>query len=179
MADPERDAARVAEVYRPHVVDGLASFEEVAPTATEMADRIRKTLEWTPWLVAVESESDRVIGYAYASRHRERAGYRWSVDISVYVDEAHHRRGVGRLLYAELLALLRRQSFINVYAGITTPNAGSVRLHEQIGMKPFATYEKVGYKHGQWLPVTWFAMRLQEPSDPPTEPTPFPALTSA
>jgi phosphinothricin acetyltransferase len=141
-----------------------------------MAGRITKTLEWTPWLVAVDSESDRVVGYAYASRHRERAGYRWSLDISVYVDEEWHGRGVGTQLYARLLELLRRQGFINVYAGITTPNPGSVRLHERIGMKPFATYEAVGYKHGQWLPVTWFHMRLQEPSEPPSEPIPFPQL---
>ncbi len=138
-----------------------------------MAKRIRKTLEWTPWLVALEVESGRVIGYAYASRHRERAGYRWSVDISVYVDEAWHRRGVGRLLYAELLPILREQGFVNVYAGITTPNPGSVRLHEGIGMGPIGTYDGVGYKHGRWLPVTWFGMRLQEPSDPPGEPVAF------
>ena len=137
------------------------------------------TLAWTPWLVAVEPESERVIGYAYASRHRERAGYRWSVDISVYVDEAWHRRGIGGLLYAELLAILKRQGFINVYAGITTPNPGSVRLHEGIGMKAIGTYERVGYKHGQWLPVTWFAMRLQEAAEPPAEPIPFAALRGA
>ena len=142
-----------------------------------MAARIRATLVWTPWLVAVDTESDRVIGYAYASRHRERAGYRWAVDISVYVDEAWHRRGVGRTLYDELLPILRRQGFINVYAGITSPNAGSVRLHEQIGMTPIGTYDAVGYKHGQWLPVTWFGMRLQEPADPPAEPTAFPQLS--
>ena len=158
-------------------MDGLASFEDVAPTADEMAERIRATLAWTPWLVAVDPQSDRVIGYAYASRHRERAGYRWSVDISVYVDDTWHRRGVGRQLYDELLPILRRQGFVNVYAGITPPNPGSVKLHEQIGMKPIGTYERVGYKHGQWLPVTWFGMRLQQPADPPAEPIPMSELT--
>jgi phosphinothricin acetyltransferase len=141
-----------------------------------MAERIRKTLEWTPWLVALSD--DQVVGYAYASRHRERAGYRWSVDISVYVDAAHHRRGVGRQLYAELLAILKRQGFVNAYAGITTPNPASVALHEQLGMVPIATYEEVGYKFGQWLPVTWFQMRLQDPARPPAEPIPFPELSA-
>ena len=106
VADPSVDAERVAEIYRPHVLDLLTSFEEAPPTASEMADRIRTTLEWTPWLVA-ENESGRVIGYAYASRHRERAGYRWSVDISVYIDSEWQRRGVGRALYAELVPILR------------------------------------------------------------------------
>ena len=91
-----------------------------------MAERIRSTLAWTPWLVALD-ESDRVIGYAYASRHRERAGYRWSVDISVYVDADWQRRGVGRALYAELLPILRRQGFVNVYAGIASAERGQRR----------------------------------------------------
>ena len=68
-----------------------------------------------------------MIGYAYASRHRERAGYRWSVDISVYVDREWQRRGVGRALYAELLPILRRQGFVNVYAGIGCPEPGQRR----------------------------------------------------
>jgi phosphinothricin acetyltransferase len=137
-----------------------------------MAERMRVVLTWTPWLVAVE-ESDRVIGYAYATRHRDRAGYRWSVDVSVYVDDAWHGRGVGRELYASLLDILRRQRFVNVYAGITLPNPGSVRLHESIGMRLIGVYEDVGYKFGEWLPVAWYGMRLTDPGDPPAEPLPF------
>jgi len=171
-ADAERDASRISDIYRPYVEAGVVSFEEVAPTATEMADRIRATLSWTPWLVA-EDAAEGVIGYAYASRHRERSGYRWSVDISVYVDAAWHRRGVGRSLYEDLVAILRRQRFVNVYAGITLPNTGSVRLHESIGMKAIGVYQGVGYKFGQWLGVSWYGMRLSEPSDPPLEPIAF------
>lgn len=175
-ADPERDAERAAEIYRPHVEDGVVSFEERAPMAEELAERMRSVLAWAPWLVA-EDESGRVIGYAYAARHRERAGYRWSVDISVYVDPAWHRRGVGRQLYDELLSHLRRQGFVNVYAGITLPNPASVRLHESIGMRRIGVYEGVGYKFGEWLPVAWYGMRINEPSDPPAEPIPFSELS--
>jgi len=174
VADPAGDAARVAEIYRPYVEQTDISFEEVAPTPDQMADRIRSTLAWTPWLVA--EEDGRVVGYAYASRHRERAGYRWSVDISVYLEVAAQGRGVGRALYRELLALLQRQRFVNVYAGITLPNDASVGLHRAIGMEHIGTYDRVGYKFGQWLPVAWFGMRLTEPAEPPVEPIPFPEV---
>ena len=135
LADPERDAARAAEIYRPAVVGSTISFEEKAPDAREMAARMRTVLTRTPWLVATD-EDGRVVGYAYAGEHRSRAGYRWSVDISVYVDPAAQRRGIGRALYAELLPILRRQGFVNAYAGIGLPNPASVRLHESIGMTP-------------------------------------------
>ena len=177
VADPARDAERVAEIYRYYVEDTDISFEEEAPSFDEMRGRMEAVLAWTPWLVAVEHESDRVIGYAYASRHRERAGYRWSVDISVYIDRSWHRRGVGRALYAELIAILRRQGMVNVYAGIAVPNPGSVGLHESFGMKQVALYEEVGFKFGTWPDVAWFALRLNEPTAEPAEPIPFPELT--
>ncbi len=171
LADAARDAARVAEIYRPAVEGNFISFEEAAPTGNEMADRMRRVLARLPWLVA-EDESGVVVGYAYASPHRERAAYRWSVDISVYIDPAWQRRGIGRLLYDDLLEWLRGHGFVNVYAGVSLPNPGSVALHEAIGMRRIGVYERVGYKLGEWRDVAWFGMRLSEPTtDPPAEPT--------
>lgn len=169
LADPLRDSERVAEIYRPAVEGNFVSFEETAPTAAEVAQRMHKVLARMPWLVA-EDESGLVVGYAYASPHRERAAYRWSVDISVYVDPEWQRRGIGRLLYDELLERLRRQGFVNVYAGVTLPNPASVALHEGIGMSRIGVYERVGYKLGEWRDVAWFGMRLVEPAGQPAEP---------
>lgn len=175
VADPVRDAEQVAEIYAPYVTETLVSFEEVAPSASEMMGRIQSTMEWTPWLVA-ENENERVVGYAYASRHRDRPGYRWSVDISVYIHDEWQRRGIGRALYAELLPILRRQGFVNVYAGIAVPNPGSAALHESIGMSLIGVYEKVAFKFGEWPDVYWYGMRLREPATDPAEPIAFPEL---
>lgn len=174
LADPDADADRVALIYRPSVEAGLASFEEVAPTATEIAGRIRTTLERLPWLVA--EAGGEVVGYAYAGPHRSRAGYRWSVDVSVYVDAGHHGRGVGRALYERLFDLLRRQGHVNVYAGIALPNPASVRLHEAVAMRRIGVYERVGYKFGSWHDVAWYGIRLADPHGAPAEPIPLPLL---
>jgi len=161
LADPERDAAGVAAVYRPAVEDSLASFEERAPDAGEMARRMHTVLERTPWLVAVVAGD--VVGYAYAGIHRERAGYRWSVDVSAYVAGGHRGRGLGRALYDRLLPMVRRQGFANAYAGITLPNPASVALHASVGMQVIGIYRRVGWKRGSWLDVAWYGMRLGEP----------------
>lgn len=174
LADPARDAATVAAIYRPAIESTIASFEAVAPDAEEMERRMRATLERTPWLVAHAGEA--VIGYAYAGAHRERAGYRWSVDVSAYVHPDWHGRRVGRSLYDELIPLLRRQRFVNVYAGIALPNPASVALHESVGMRRIGVYERVGWKLGAWVDVAWFGMRIAEPSEPPAEPIPLPVL---
>jgi len=173
-ADPDRDATAIAAIYRPAIETTVASFEEPAPDADAMARRMRVTLERYPWLVATDGET--VVGYAYAAGHAERAGYRWSVNVSAYVDADFHGRGIGRRLYDELLPILRRQRFVNAYAGIALPNPASVALHEAIGMRRTAVYERVGFKHGRWVDVAWYGLRLTEPEGTPPEPIPFPEL---
>ncbi len=171
-ADPTRDGTACAAIYAPSVIDGVASFEQQAPDAEEMARRIRTTsLHW-PWLVAeIDGE---VAGYAYATGHRARAAYRWAVDVSVYVAPAYHRRGVGRTLYEALFALLSQQGLHEACAGITLPNDASVALHESMGFTPVGVYENIGFKLGSWRDVGWWQRGLRErvPGEPPTEPAP-------
>jgi phosphinothricin acetyltransferase len=112
----------------------------------------------------------RVAGYAYASRHRERRAYQWSVDVSCYVHRDFRRRGAGQRLYRRLLAILRRQGFFNAYAGIALPNEASVRLHERMGFRPIGVYANVGYKQGGWRDVGWWGLALAAPKPEPPEP---------
>jgi len=174
-ADPERDAESIATIYRPAVEASSASFEETAPDAANMARRIQRILRRTPWLVADEHGTG-VIGYAYARRHHERAGYRWSVDVSAYVRPDRLGRGVGRQLYNVLIPTLRRQGFVNVYAGIALPNPASVALHESTGMRQIGVYRQIGYKLGAWHDVAWYGMQINPPEPRPPRPVLYPSL---
>ena len=175
-ADPSVHAEAVAAIYRPSVERSVISFEAEAPAADEMARRIGAVLPWTPWLVALDGST--VLGYAYATRHREREAYRWSVDLSAYVHEDHRGKGVGHLLYDRLIEILVQQRFVNAFAGITIPNAASVALHERIGMTLVGTYRRVGYKFGAWHDVAWYGLRLWEPDGTPPEPIPYAELST-
>src|ERR1700679_3266600 len=147
-ADPDRDAVACAAIYAPSVTEGVASLEQRAPEPQELATRIRIIARDYPWLVA--EIDDQVVGYAYASRHHERASYRWSADVTVYISAAHHRRGVGRALYTALFGLLAAQGVYEVCAGITLPNESSVGLHESLGFELVGVYRNIAYKFGSW-----------------------------
>ena len=167
----ETDAMAIRDIYAPHVEHKAVSFETVAPTAGEMAGRIRKLLPTHPWLVAVVD--DRVAGYAYASPHRERAAYRWSVEVTAYVHADFHGRGIGKRLYTALHAVLRAQNYVNAFGIITLPNAASVALHEACGFRHCATFRHAGYKFGAWHDVGWWQLQLTPPSATPAEPIAF------
>ena len=168
------DAQRIAEIYAPAVVERVTSFELVAPTAEEMGSRLTRVLAHYPWLVF---ELDgKVVGYAYASTHNERAAYRWSVDVAVYVGAEVHRRGIGTALYASLFEVLALQNIRNVYAGITLPNAASEGMHSRAGFRLVGTYHHVGYKFGAWHDVAWFERAILPSVVNPPEPLSFPEI---
>jgi L-amino acid N-acyltransferase YncA len=162
------DAGAVAAIYAPNVAAAAISFELDPPDAAEMQRRIAATVPSLPWLVA--EEEGAVVGFAYASKHRERAAYQWSVDVSVYVDARRHRRGLGRALYRPLLAIVRAQGFYAAHAGITLPNHASVGLHESLGFRPVGVYRAVGYKLGAWHDVGWWQLPLRERTGQPALP---------
>jgi len=164
----ESDAAAIAEIYRPIVESTAISFETVSPDRKEMARRIVETTRDYPWLVC--QIGDRVAGYAYATKHRVRSAYRWSVDTSVYVDASARQGGVGRGLYESLFGILAAQGYFNAYAGIALPNAASVGLNEAVGFRKIGVYQHVGYKFGEWRDVGWWQLELRAHEESPAEP---------
>lgn len=188
-----RDGEALATIYGPHCASTPTTFETEPPSPAEMATRVSRVLDVLPWLVV--DVDGTVAGYAYASKHRERAAYRWAVDTAVYVDGPFMGRGIGRALYTTLLELLRQQGVIRACAGITLPNPASLQLHRSVGFRLVGVYERIGFKLGAWHDVAWYQLDLdREPSaspgassahaspdpqvtsTPPAQPTPLPTL---
>ncbi len=168
IAEPS-DTEAVAAIYAPVVRDTAISFELEPPSAEEMRSRIVATLKALPWLVSLDGHG-AVNGYVYASKHRERAAYQWSVDVTAYVREDARGQGVGKRLYAQLFGELVRLGYFQAFAGIALPNEASVALHESLGFEPLGIYRKVGFKHGAWRDVGWWQKQLQVPAVEPSVP---------
>lgn len=167
LATPS-DAASILEIYAPYILNTSVTFETEVPSEDVFKERIKAYMKTWPWLVC---EIDEVFaGYAYASRYRERESYQWSVESSVYVNDAFHGKGVAGALYKVLFEILKYQGFRNVYAVINLPNEKSVHFHEKFGFKWFANYENVGYKLGKWKTVGWWQLSINEYSDKPASP---------
>jgi phosphinothricin acetyltransferase len=163
------DGEACAAVYAPYVTQAAVSFETDPPTAAEMAARIAAAAERHAWLVL--EDDGRVVGYAYGGPHQTRAAYRWSCEVSVYLEPGRRRTGGGRALYEALLDRLTERGFRMAIAGMTLPNDASVGLHRAMGFEPVGTYRRIGYKHGAWHDVAWVQRPLSREADPPAEPS--------
>ncbi len=173
------DSPQLAEIYAPYCATPI-SFEAQAPDAGQMEERLRGLWPTHPWLVAQAGE--QLLGYAYAGRFSGRAAYDWSVEASIYLDEAVRGRGAGRALYTALFGLLAAQGYRRLLAGITLPNAASVALHERMGLTPVGVYRRVGWKFDRWHDVGWWQCSLIDDASedqPPTSPMPYSALAPA
>ena len=162
------DAAACASIYAPYVLETAVSFELEPPTVAEVAERIASAQARHAWLVL--EEDGRVVGYAYANRFSARPAYRWSVEVSIYVERGRQRAGGGRRLYEALLERLAERGYRRAMAGMSLPNEASIAFHQALGFTLVGVYEGVGWKHGAWRDVVWMQRTIADGDDPPGEP---------
>ena len=161
------DATAILEIYTPYIKNTAITFETEVPTIEEFTERIREIKSKYPYFVC---EIDgKVVGYTYVSKHRERSAYKYSVEVSIYVDLNYHRKGIGKALYTHLFEALKKHNYYTVYSGITLPGEKSIGLHKTFGFHEIGTYHNVGYKNGRWHDVIWLEKPLKKYDKPTTE----------
>ena len=168
------DAASILEIYTPYILNTAFTFETDVPALQDFEHRINTYQENWPWLV-YEDEGG-IAGYAYGTKHRERAAYQWCVESSVYLNEKYQQKGIAKKLYDTLFEILKYPGCRNVYAGITLPNDKSISFHKKFGFTCLADYENIGYKLERWNTVSWWQLQLNAYSNNPAAPIKFPEV---
>jgi phosphinothricin acetyltransferase len=147
----DEDLTRLQRIYEHYVLNSLATFEEIPPTVDELFARRRCILQTgLPYLVAVRN--GEIAGYAYASPYRPRAAYRFTIEDSVYIDNAHRGQGIGTALLTGLIQECQAGKWRQMIAIIgDSGNAGSIALHRRLGFETVGTLRSVGFKLNRWV----------------------------
>lgn len=161
----EADLGQVLGIVNREIREGVAHFATREQSPEDISAWLR-TADRLPLIVAIGG-GDAVLGYARASRWKDREAYDWATEIGVYVRPEAQGRGVARALYADLLPRLVRLGYRSIIAGIALPNPASIRLHEAAGMTHVGTFPCVGYKHGRWIDVGYWVLTVGQ--GPPSE----------
>jgi phosphinothricin acetyltransferase len=168
------DTAGMLEIYSPFILNSGITQETEVPSVEDFQQRVISNLTERPWLVC---EINNVIaGYAYAGKHRDRKGYQWCTEPSVYISEKYFGLNVANALYTALFDILKLQGYVNAYAVITLPNDRSVAFHKKFGFSYLTTYKKIGYKLGKWHDVGWMLFEVNPHDKDPNDPIKFPGI---
>ena len=157
------DAQEILDIYSPYIKESNITFEYTVPTLDDFEDRMRIIIKKYPYIVAVWQ--DKIVGYAYAHIHMERAAYQWNVETSIYVKQDLGHQGIGTLLYRKLLEILKVQNVQNVYGCVTSPNENSEKMHYAFGFQLVGRFSNTGYKSGEWHDVGWFELHIGNKED--------------
>src|ERR1700687_470359 len=157
MSSPEirpaiaADLPAITEIYEHAVLYGTATFELISPDLAEMTRRFGVLMEGGfPYLVAALEGG--VVGYAYAGAYRPRPAYRFTVENSVYLRPAIHRRGIGLQLMQRLITESEARGYRQMVAVIgDSAHAGAIGVHARTGFQMVGTHPNVGFKFGRWL----------------------------
>ena len=158
----EADLPFITGIYEHAVRHGTATFELIPPDLAEMTRRFRALKDGGFPYLAAEVEGE-VIGYAYAGPYRPRPAYRFTVENSIYLKPAIHRRGIGLLLLQQLLNECTKRGYRQVIAVIgDSANAGSIGVHARCGFEMIGTHPNVGLKFGRWLDTVMMQLAIGE-----------------
>ncbi len=153
------DGEGLATLYNHYVRHTYTTFETEQVVGNEMGARVHAVLQvGLPWLVL--EEGGQLIGYSCAVRWKGRAAYGNSVESTIYLAEGAGGRGLGSLLYGELLAQRRNRGLHCALGGIALPNEASVALHERLGFEKVAHLREVGRKFERWIDVGYWQLML-------------------
>jgi len=157
----ESDADALCRIYNKYIVETRITFEESPLQADEMISRINKIVPNLPWLVY--EEEGKVVGYTYTSKWKERAAYRHSVEIAIYLDSDFIGKGIGTSLIGELLKALKATKDTSIHGviyGVALPNQASIAQCEKFGFEKIAHFKEVGFKLGEWVDVGYWELIL-------------------
>jgi L-amino acid N-acyltransferase YncA len=156
------DLPAITGIYEHAVLYGTATFELIPPDLAEMTRRFAALIDGGfPYLVA--ALENRVVGYAYAGAYRPRPAYRFTVENSVYLQPAIHRRGIGMQLLQRLIGESEQRGYRQMIAVIgDSANAGSIGVHSKCGFQMIGTHPNVGLKFGRWLDTVMMQRALGE-----------------
>ena len=168
------DAEGMLDIYAPFILNSGITQETEVPSIEDFQKRVQSNLKERPWLVC--EINGEIAGYAYAGKHRDRKGYQWCVESSLYISEKYFSMGIAHALYAALFDILKLQGYVNAYAVITLPNERSIAFHKKFGFDHLTTYPKIGYKLGQWHDVGWMQYEVIPHNNDPKDPIKFPVI---
>ena len=153
------DAKEIVDIYNHYILNTNVTFEVEALASGEMAKRIEKKTKDNPWIVY--EEDNKILGYAYVGEFRERMAYKFTKEVTIYLDKSVVKRGIGTKLMEALIERCKKDYDIHTLISVVTvPNASSISIHKKFGFERVGYFKEVGFKNNKWLDVEYLQLMI-------------------
>lgn len=163
----EKDIPACLAIYNYYVLHTDVTFDTEACSLSGFRKKVETVIRSYPWIVG--EEDGKIIGYACLSAYNPKAAYRFSADVTVYLEKDERGKGYGKQLMKRLEEIASEDHYQTLVSLVTESNLPSIRLHESLGYRRFARFENAGYKNGTWLSTVFFEKRLGSCTGQPEE----------
>lgn len=153
------DAEAIVKIYNHYVDYSIVTFDIYHASLESFQNKIQTSSFKFPWIVF--EENGEILGYAHGNEWKAKDGYKHTSETTIYLKEDAHKKGLGTLLYTELIQQLKALNFHALIGCITLPNEPSIALHEKLGFEKSAHFKEVGYKFDQWIDVGYWELIVQ------------------
>jgi L-amino acid N-acyltransferase YncA len=140
------------KIYNYYIVNSYSNFEENKLTFNQFHNNYRNIINNNlPYLVAISEK--KIVGLAYLNRFREKSGYRFAFENTIYVHNEHIRQRIGYKLLKELLYISKNNKNIKLIVAVigSIDSKGSLKLHKKLGFKKRGILKKIGFKNDKWI----------------------------
>lgn len=154
------DLNSILSILNYEIENSTAVYEEQTKSLDDISVWFKqKQIDQFPLIVA--ELDNEVLAYGTYDKFRQRMGYRFTVEHSVYVAKQHRGKGIGKELLIELIRLAKTKKYHSMIAGIDGANKGSIQFHEKLGFNKVGHIPQAGFKFGHWLDLVFMQLILE------------------
>lgn len=155
----EKDIPFILDIINDEILHSSAIYDYSPRTQEEQREWFHNK-QRNGFPLFVTTIADVVTGFGTYGPFREKAGYRKTVEHSIYIHHSHRDKGIGSALMETLIRTAREQGLHTLIAGIDSKNTGSISFHRKFGFIEVGRFKEVGYKFDRWLDVVFMQLML-------------------
>lgn len=161
----QHDIPAILEIFNDALIHTTAVYSYQVATLQEQQDWFKHKIE-SGFPVYVAEDEKGCLGYVTYGSFRTRPAYKYTVELSIYVDKKTRNQGVGKAMMTKILEVCEEKELKTLICGIDSENKASIALCQKFGFIHSGSLKKVGYKFGHWLDLEFYQLELKGPQQP-------------
>ena len=148
----EKDLISAHKIYNYYITNSYANFEEKKLSFRDFYKNYKNIIDKKlPYLVATYDE--KVVGIAYLNQFREKSGYRFAFENTIYIHNDYIKKGIGSKLLKALINISKKNKKIKLIVAVigSIDSQSSIKIHKKLGFKKVGKLTKVGFKKNKWI----------------------------